>query len=145
MAYYGTVDGGDLYHSLRLHNGAWTTASDNDKVKALTMATTLIDNLAYEYDKTVSTQELEFPRGTDTSVPEAIEKATYELALTLLDNDPAEHDPRITTAKLGAASVSYDTSFVPQYVSAGIPSKAAWAFLKPYLRDNMSISLERIN
>ena len=48
-------------------------------------------------------QELEFPRGADTEVPEAIRRACYEIAHTLLDGK----DPELELENLGIVSQGY--------------------------------------
>ena len=153
MSHYGTLDEAKTYFANRLYTDAWDDVDDTKRTKALTMSTNLINRLNFAGEQVETTQTFPFPRKyvvgetttTQTEVPTDIEEASYELALALLDNDPAEFDPRIVTAKLGAASVTMDTSYLPEYITAGIPSKEAWGYLKPYLRDVNSISLERIN
>ena len=75
-------------------------------------------------------QELEFPRGADTEVPEAIRRACYEIAHTLLDGK----DPELELENLGIESQGYAsvrTTFsrthVPvEHIVNGVPSALAW-------------------
>src|SRR5690606_14958372 len=88
--------------------------------KALIAATLIIDTLAFKGRKhsvytllqsnpnaTVeqvrqaeASQMLEFPRGSDTEVPDAIRVACYEIAYSLLDGK----DPEIELENLGISS-----------------------------------------
>ena len=52
-----------------------------------------------------ASQELEFPRGADTEVPEAIRRACYEIAHTLLDGK----DPELELENLGIVSQGYSS------------------------------------
>lgn len=107
MAYgdfYGTLVDAMEYFSNRLHSESWDQASAVDKRKALVGATAIIDTLNYKgYKAPVHTvvkaaedvnktpdpadireaeasQDREFPRGTDTDVPNQIIRAAYEIA-----------------------------------------------------------------
>lgn len=59
---YISLSDAEDYMSNRLFVDEWTQASDNDKTRALMMATKKIDNLMLRGEKTVSTQTLQFPR-----------------------------------------------------------------------------------
>jgi hypothetical protein len=47
MAYYGSLAGANEYFDARLHSEGWLQSSPDDRPKALTAATTLIDTLNY--------------------------------------------------------------------------------------------------
>ena len=92
MSNYITVEEAQEYADERLNVEAWDTAKETDGsswgeagtlcVKAITMATKAIDRLSYKGDKYSSTQENQFPRGTDTTVPDDIKRAcmlTFEI------------------------------------------------------------------
>lgn len=96
-----------------------------------------------------ASQVLEFPRGADTAVPEAIRRACYELAHTLLDGK----DPEIELENLGIISQGYAsvrTTFsrthVPvEHIVNGVPSALAWRLLLPFLRDDDAIKVSRVS
>jgi hypothetical protein len=60
---YASVADGDLYHAGHLYATAWTAASDEQKEKALVMASRLID-AEYQFNgvQTMDTQALSWPR-----------------------------------------------------------------------------------
>ena len=94
-------------------------------------------------------QVLEFPRGADVLVPEAIRKASYELAHTLLDGkDPEMELENLGIVSQGYASVrtTYSRTHVPvEHIVNGVPSAAAWRWLQPFLRDDDAIRLSRVS
>jgi len=149
ISYYGSIAGANIYfENQRLNALPWDEALANDRQKALIMATRAIDRLNFAGEKTDSLQSLQFPRGDDTVVPLDIELAAYECALRFLDGvdmqDEIESIGIVSNAYLGTRS-TYDESFVPEYVRAGIPSAEAWIHLKPYLRDPRAINLSRVS
>ena len=164
--YYGTIEDAASYFADRLHESAWTDASPTDRVKALRAATRRIDALNFKGAKhsvyaalladplaSVETadlaQELEFPRGTDTTVPDVIERACYEIAHSLLDGkDPELALEAISVSSQGYSSVrtSYARDQAPlEHVMNLIPSAIAWTLLKPFLRDSDEVGLSRIS
>lgn len=148
MANYGTVAGGDDYFELKLRADDWENASESDKGKALFEATQIIDSLNYAGDKYSSTQELEFPRGEDTEVPDNIIKACYEIAIKLLGGftrEDALSRVGITSDNWGPVKRTYDPSQTPEYYLAGVPSAEAWTLLKPFLRTNSGVRIHRVN
>lgn len=94
-------------------------------------------------------QPLEFPRGSDTEVPEAIRRACYEIAHSLLD----DKDPELELENLGVTShgfasvrTSYSRSQVPiEHLINMVPNAMAWRLLKPFIRDDDAVRLRRIN
>jgi hypothetical protein len=83
-------------------------------------------------------QPNQFPRGNDTTVPDAVSQACCELALALLDDvDPNFEIENLSASNqsLGDARLSRDTSYVQEHVRAGIPSIEAWTLLLPFMRD----------
>jgi len=94
-------------------------------------------------------QVLEFPRGLDSTVPEAIRIAQYEIAHTLLDGK----DPELELENLGIISQGYAsvrTTFsrthVPvEHIVNGVPSSTAWRLLVPFLRDDDAIRVSRVS
>lgn len=94
-----------------------------------------------------ATQELEFPRGQDESVPQDIVWACYEIALALLEGfDPEDAMDRLNVVKQHYAAVgtTYDNSNnAMEYLVYGIPTARVWRWLKPYLTDERIIRLSR--
>jgi hypothetical protein len=96
-----------------------------------------------------ASQELEFPRGSDTEVPLAIRRACFEIAHSLLDGK----DPELELENLGIVSQGYSsvrTTFsrthVPvEHVVNGVPSSLAWRLLLPFLRDDEAIRVSRVS
>lgn len=147
MTIYGSIEGGDIYFGTRLRSDAWDNSSDIDKTKALSMATRAIEKLNFSGDRAVSTQELQFPRGADISVPEPIEFAAYELALMYLqgyDIQSLRDDARVQSDKFAEAATTYRPALVEDHLLAGIISQEAWDLLKPYLRDPYQINFCRV-
>ena len=163
---YGTYAAAVEYFSHRLHETSWTGASVSDREKSLILATTLIDALNFKGVKSSvyligedadsdalaaaeASQVLEFPRGSDTVVPSAIERATYEIAYSLLDGkDPeAELESLMVTGQTYAqVKTTYDRNMIPvDHVVNMIPSSVAWTLLVPFLRDSDSIKLSRVS
>ena len=148
MAAYATIIEAQAYFDGRLNTEAWDDSDDTTRDKGLTQATTIIDRLNFLGAKTDPVQALQFPRDTDTVVPQDIKNASAELTLALLDCvNPELAFENLFMASQGYSSVrsSYDRTTKPPHVLAGIPSLAAWTFLKPYLRDPRSIDLNRID
>lgn len=96
-----------------------------------------------------ASQPLEFPRGSDTDVPQAIRIACYEIAHSLLDGK----DPELELENLGIMSqgyssvrTTYQRSQVPiEHLINGVPNAAAWRLIRPFLRDGEAIKLSRIS
>lgn len=94
-------------------------------------------------------QVLEFPRGADTTVPEAIRIACYEIAHSLLDGkDPEMELENLGIISQGYASVrtTYSRTHVPvEHIVNGVPSALAWRLILPFLRDDDAIKVRRIS
>ncbi len=176
--YYGKQSGdtpaarlaeASAYFAQRLHETAWTGASDTDREKALIAARGVIDTLNYKgYKHSVYTllaanpsatqeqiqaaeaaQALEFPRGADTTVPEAIRIAGYEIAYALLDGKDPElelENLAVTSMGYGAVKAAYERSQLPiEHIINLVPSSVAWRLLKPFLRDSDVLKLSRVS
>ena len=146
--HYGTILGGDAYFQDRLKRSSWEDSTNADKRRALMQATHAIERLNFQGDKNSATQTLQFPRGSDTTIPVEIDYATYELAYQLLDGvDPDSEIDRMRVQSNKYADIETEYNFsggVPIYVMAGIPSFQAWAFLTPYLRDHSKVLIMRV-
>ncbi|MBN2131991.1 MAG: hypothetical protein JW741_20990 [Sedimentisphaerales bacterium] len=169
MIYYGTLVEADSYFASRLHERAWFDADLADRPKALWAATQIIDALNYKGNKhsvytlllanpsasqdeiraAEAAQPLEFPRGADTTVPEAIRIAVYEIAHALLDGKDPElelENLAINAMGYGAVKTSYERSQLPiEHIVNLVPSSVAWRLLKPFLRDSDALKLLRLS
>ena len=113
----------DSFWNVRLGAGktAWEGATEDDQNRALVMASDWIDRaINFTGDKTVSTQDREWPRDNatcgstavaDGTTPDALAHATFWLAGQVLDdNDKADGDgtgKNIRSAKAGSAKVEF--------------------------------------
>jgi len=91
-------------------------------------------------------QTRQFPRGTDSVVPQGILKATCELAYAFLDGaDPSIEAENVNTTgqSLGDVRTTYERSFAQPHILAGIPSLQAWHCLLPFFRDPNEIRMLR--
>jgi len=148
MSAYLTITEGNAYFSKRLNADPWEDATNGNKTKALEQATAIIDRLNFAGDKAVDTQELEFPRGTDTVVSSDIKSATAEIALALLDGVDPEiefENLSMTAHKYGPVQTNYQRNTLQVHTLVGVPSVTAWRFLVPYLRDPQGVALDRIS
>lgn len=167
--FYGTLEDANKYFSKRLHETAWSGSTPRSRLKALWAATKIIDTLNYKGYKhpvflvldadplaTISAiqaaeddQFSEFPRGADTEVPEAIRRACYEIAHSLLDGK----DPELELENLGIISqgygsvrTTYQRSQVPiEHLINGVPNAMAWRLIRPFLRDGDALKIIRIS
>lgn len=150
MAYtnmYGSLLDAESYFGTRLNADAWLNADQVDQNKALLTATRLIERLNFNGTKTDPAQVLEFPRGGDQTVPQDILIACYEIALALLDGVDPDMEIDIldaTSFGIGSARLTRDPNRVVDSIVSGIPSKIAWNYLRPYLRDSRSVRLSKI-
>lgn len=145
MTSLSTLELANAYFETRLNTRVWNGSGSNKKQLALNDATRIIDQFNFLGEKTVSTQEHEWPRQgvyvdrvlIDSNViPEAILIALYEIAHALLKGFDPEKEIRATQiSSRGISSVraTYDTKLVPEYLQLGVPSAVAWSYLSPYL------------
>jgi len=169
LTFYGTLEEADSYFAKRLHEVAWSGASALDREKALIASRSVIDALSFKGNKhsvytllqanpsatqehiraAEATQALEFPRGADTAVPEAIRVASYEIAYALLDGKDPElelENLAVNAMGYGAVKTSYERSQLPiEHVINLVPSSVAWRLLKPFLRDSDALKLSRLS
>lgn len=161
ISYYGSLSSGDLFFANRLNVRKWTNASNADKIKALTMATQIVDRLNFAGSKANTGQVLQFPRKntytnpvtltvtetSDVNVPSDIKAATYLIAYKLLDGyDPDTQAQMLAVemSKYQSVQTYYQRDYIPEFMQAGIPSSEAWNYLRPYLRDPREIELSRV-
>lgn len=171
--YYGTTSEANDYFSYRLHEESWTNASTDDRQKALIQATRIIDALNFKGQKAAVydimydsdgypldvtdeelrdadwSQDLQFPRDEDAEVPEEIKIACWEVSHALLDGvDPELELENLGVVSQGIASVrtTYNRNHTQvEHLMNGIPSAAAWRYLRPFLRDSDAIKLSRVD
>lgn len=145
---YGTIERADGYFASVLHGMRWEDTTRTRKLQALVSATKRIDMLNFWGQKAVATQSLQFPRGTDTTVPVEIEHATYELALVLLKGiDPdTERDNLFRNSQVyGSVRTDYNRAAVPMHTANGIPSPTAWSLLLPYMEERKGLTICRVD
>ena len=168
---YGSTTEADTYFANRLHETAWTAATGPNRSKALIAARAIIDSLNYKGIKhsvytlcgssdtsglaqddiraAEASQTLEFPRGDDTTVPEAIRISEYEIAYALLDGKDPElelENLAISAMGYGAVKTSYERSQLPiEHIINMVPSSVAWRLLRPFLRDSDALKLSRLS
>lgn len=116
---YCSIENGDAYHETHLYATDWEDAGDDDKCKALQMATRLLDSWFDWYGSVSSgTQRLLWPRINVTApngypqasdeIPERIVQGTAELARQLIAGDrTADSETEVNgLTELTAGSVS---------------------------------------
>lgn len=159
---YQTVSGATIYFQARLYTDVWFSASADDQQKALNMASAIIDQYAYKGQRTVVTQDREWPRrdllvqGTwsisfpadqlqaltgvplyPSDVPPAeILIAESEIALALLSGVDPEAEARnlgVTNRQYASVKTTYELQSIPEYLLAGCPSATAWSYIKMFL------------
>lgn len=122
----------ETYFSERLNSDVWDAEDDEDKKKALIMATKRINKLPFIGEQEVETQPLAFPRYVSRSTnpqistyylirdlkeittPDDVKEATCEEALALLTYSNSVHYANqqmgIQSMSMGNESVSYNGS-----------------------------------
>jgi len=166
MSNYGTVNGGNAYFDSRLHSYDWDNASVEDRQKALSEATELIEQFNYVgYKYTVQqaineldggdcttdeaqesirqanlAQELSFPRGDVTDIPAEIDTACYLIAKALLSGRDPDYDLESLATKSTAYGDVRNTynrdGNHMEHLTHLIPSPQAFNLLRPFLREH---------
>jgi hypothetical protein len=145
---YCSLGYAESYFATRLDHLVWDGASEDDKTRALSDATRRIDRLNFQGSKADADQLLEFPRGSDTEVPDDIKIAACEIAYALLDGVDVEIEAQNMGQEqvgFGMARTRHDRSFVNEAYAHNIPSVVAWSHLKPYLRDRAELKFFRVS
>lgn len=122
------LDDANSFHAVRLGEGttAWNAATDDDKERALVLASDWIDRSSnFTGTKTSSSQPREWPRDgatcdgdaiTDGTTPDELAYATFWLAGQILADNDAPASPgtgsNVKEAKAGSARVVFFTSTV---------------------------------
>jgi len=144
--HYGTLTEGEAYFLQRLNSQAWDQSTPNDQTAALFQATRAIDRLNFVNEKTVATQELQFPRGEDTEIPGSVCVAAYECAIKYLEGVDLDMEARnlgIAASSFGGVRTTFNPEFLLEHLRAGIPSVEAWYHLRPFLRDPGDLIISR--
>ena len=146
MPSYMTVAEATAYFDNRLNVRPWECATPEEQRRSLYMATEIIDRLNFIGCKADEDQENQFPRGTDTVVPEDVQKASAEIALALLDGVEPEIEFEnlfLRSQGYGPVRSAYDKTIPASNVVAGVPSVTAWRYLAPYLRSPNTFDIHR--
>ena len=145
---YASISEGTDILVRRLNTDAWDDADADDITKALAQSTDIIDRLNFLGDKASETQELQFPRGTDSEIPNDVKIACVLIAMALLDGvdpDMEAENLRMVAQGYGNIRSTYDALSPSEHILAGVPSVEAWRYLKPYLRDPRELKLNRVS
>lgn len=140
--YYGSVAGGNDY--FKLTGALWHESTDLTKLHSLIEATRAIERLSLKGE--TGDDPLHFPLVGETTVPDDIKAATYELAIKLIecpDLDLETDSLRVTEDRFVSVLTKRDTSWVPDHINSGIISIRAWHRLKPYLLSSNKLKLKR--
>jgi hypothetical protein len=138
MNYVTISDASAYINATHLNRDIWNDADANDQQISITMATRAIDRLAYKGEKVSFSQENEFPRGEQTTVPYDISSACCELAFAFIDGKEPEFefDNLVVSSKhFDNASVNFLPNADKRHIAAGIYSLEAWKLIKPYMRN----------
>lgn len=113
----------------------WFNLSDSDKECKLRNACYRLDSMRFGSFKHSISQELQFPRGTDSTVPERIKQAQVLEAMQSLDTAAARRrelqDQGVKSVSIGNTSESYSDGSLASYGT--LTSREAYTLLKPYL------------
>jgi len=136
---YSTVADADTYHAGHLYAGTWTAANQQDREKALIMATRLLDeHVEWSGSKEDDGNALQWPRVgasdrggwaiDNDEMPADLKRATAELARLLLVEDRTKFDEPDTAGfrSVRAGSLAFEIdhadrkSLIPTHVMAMI-------------------------
>ena len=97
---YSTLAAANTYFEERLNASAWTSASTDEKNRALIQATRRLDQEKYQGEQVTTGQALKWPRAYATDddgyefgtsiIPVIVKHAMYELALRFLNDDTTD-------------------------------------------------------
>lgn len=145
---YVTISDASIYiNAHHLNRYIWNEAEAEDQQISITMATHAIDRLAYKGQKVSLSQENEFPRGEQTTVPMDISNACCELAFAFVDGKEPEFefDNLVVSSKnFDKAKIDFRPHADRRHVAAGIYSIEAWKLLRPYMRNYDSFGLWKV-
>ena len=116
---YVTLIEANEYMETRLHSQVWNDANEDDKNRALVMATRRLGYEKYYGDRETTTQKLVFARVNldyldgillDGIIPEQLKEAQMELALHLLETDMSKIGTDTSSLKKESVSVGSITT-----------------------------------
>ena len=116
-----------------LETEAWDISTSANRTIALNQSTLMIEALNFIY-----------PLSSYTTIPTKIQYATADLALKLLDGIDPDFEFEnfaLTSQSFSNIRLSRESTSVPDYIMAGIPSKSAWDKLSIYLKDARVIKM----
>ena len=130
-----TVAEADAFMSNRLNTTVWNSATDAQKLIALTQAT----NDYFEL--------LRWKDGVEDVIPENVQIAVTLVAQALLDGfDPDADRESLSVKSEGMSHIreSYDRPYVDAWRDSGLPSFTAYKLILPYLAPHR-VSLKRVS
>jgi hypothetical protein len=149
---YATVSEANAYFLSRLGSEVWESAADPEKERALMTASRILDDMPWIGTALDLTQAMAFPRigqyfdsklgdykYFDSTVPDRVVQAAYELSLHLLTNkDSLSSSTTVKDIKLGDISIS-------SIRTPGAGSNKVRKLLKPLLTGSGGNSWWRAN
>lgn len=113
----------------------WFNLGDSDKECKLRNACYRIESMRFGSFKHSIQQSLQFPRGTDSAVPERVKQAQVFEAMQSLDTAAAKRrelqEQGVKSISIGNTSESYSDGSLASYGT--LTSRVAYTLLKPYL------------
>ena len=146
MSYITPAEGTAYFVDYSLIYDAWSDATAAQQQVALNQATEIINTLPLRGYPTAGGQTNQFPRNSDTTVPEEINRACAECAYALLDGVDPESEFRmleIESTKYANVSTKYST---PRLLmkAYGIPSFKAWKYLVRWIDTPETIKMNKV-
>ena len=130
---YATVEEAIAYFDDRLDVAAWTSASEDQRRQSLITATAVLDDLEWAGVAVSDSQSLAFPRSGNyfdpkmgtivelpATIPKTIQRATFEVAYHLLNNDGLLDDTgTVKQINIGTITLSdlRNASRIPNHVT----------------------------
>jgi len=128
-----TLDEADAFIEYELNTDVWDVANDRRRMAALMKASSIIRNLNID--------ECYYMHNN-------IKHATVLIAIQLLSGvDPESllSNDNVVTSTIGVVSKSLRTTETAQHIIAGVPSHTAWNMLVPFLNNQTSVRLSRVD
>lgn len=151
MTNYISVDYADSYFFPIDLTNLWDTYTDEQKAKAINLATKQINKLNFLGERYIFSQELEFPRilyqgdvvyyfdsdrNGNIQIPPDVLEACAIQAKFLLDSQNSVQIQSlklgITSVSIGSTSESYDTNLLPIDIDTGL-CRESFALLRKYI------------
>lgn len=138
----------DVYFNTRLDTEAWEEADEPERLKALAMATEMVDLLEYNKPPLVDGQANKFPLQGQEAVPENVLKACCEIALGLLEGEDGFtnfKDNAVNSEGYSSVRISFKTDFLVYNEMLGLTSFRAYKYLLPWLAlPSETVTLNRV-